>query len=247
MILLKTQNISKYFGALLAVNNVSLQVKSGNIHSIIGPNGAGKTTLFNILSGHLSPSSGEVFFQNRNITHYRPHQISKINIGRSFQITNIFYELSVFENVRIAAQSRTKCNFSFYMHVKNLRSPQEKAKQILIDLGLWENRDQKASELSHGYQRSLELGIALATEPILLLLDEPTSGLSPEETLDMIQLIQDIGKKITILIVEHNMNLVMSISDKITVLSQGKLIAEGSAETIQRDPDVQRVYLGGEC
>ena len=245
--MIEVRGLRKSFNKIGVLRGIDFTARNGEITGLIGPNGAGKTTLFDILSGHLSPSSGEVFFQNRNITHYKPHQISKINIGRSFQITNIFYELSAFENVRIAAQSRTKCNFSFYMQVKNLLSPQEKAKQILIDLDLWEKRDQKASELSHGYQRSLELGIALATEPILLLLDEPTSGLSPEETLDMIQLIQDIGKKITILLVEHNMNLVMSISDKITVLSQGKLIAEGSAETIQRDPDVQRVYLGGAC
>lgn len=244
MAVLETQGLTKHFGGLTAVQNVNFQVEQGRLHSIIGPNGAGKTTLFNMLSGHLEPSSGRIRFNGQDITGMAPERISHLGMGRSFQLTSIFPELSVLENVRVAVQSRTRHSFKMLGHIMDFHGPVDKAMEILKDIGLENRARQKASALSHGDQRVLEVGIALATTPSLLLLDEPTSGMSPEETSNTMHFIRHIGDRITVLLIEHDMRVVMTISDTITVLNMGEVIAEGTPAEIQKDPEAKKAYLG---
>lgn len=242
--ILKTENLSKSFGALQAVLNVDLNIKKGTIHSIIGPNGAGKTTLFNLLTGFLRSSAGKIFFQDRDITRLQPYQISQFGIGRSFQITSIFNELTVRENIRIVLQSRTKSNYSFFNSMNGLRSLEEKAQEILNRIGFEDKGDLLARNLSHGEKRILDIGIGIASDPALLLLDEPASGLVGDEILRVTDLVRDISNYITIVLVEHNIDVVLSISDTITVLYYGEIIAEGKPEEIQNNEKVQEIYLG---
>jgi branched-chain amino acid transport system ATP-binding protein len=243
--LLKAEGLSKTFGSLVAVDHVDLKVPKGTVCSIIGPNGAGKTTLFDIIFGIFPPSSGKTYFQGKDITKLKACEVSHLGIGRSFQGYNLFTNLTVFENIRIACQSREKYNFNFYSDVMNQKEPLKKAQEVLEKIGLIDLKDCYVYELSHGQQRMLEIGIALAVDPILLMLDEPTSGLAPEETTKMIKLIEDIKEDYTILLIEHKMMVVMSVSKKIIVLHQGKVIAEGSPEEIQANEEVQKAYLGG--
>ena len=245
MALLETQNVTKSFGALTAVSEANLQVEAGKVHSIIGPNGAGKTTLFNLLAGIFPPTSGTILFEGRDISALKLHERAKIGIGRSYQVTSIFPELTVHENVRLAVQSKALRRVSLFKPAERLKDIAEKADRILEEMGIADYRDQIASTIPYGSQRSLDVGIALATDPKLLLLDEPTSGMSPEDTVKMIGLVERISQNYTIALIEHHMKVVMSISDTITVLSQGMIIAEGSPEEIQRNEDVRRAYLGG--
>ena len=245
MALLETMNVTKAYGALLAVSNVSFLINPGKIHSIIGPNGAGKTTFFNLLAGVYSPTSGDIVFEGKNISAMKVYKRAQIGIGRSYQVTSIFPELSVRENVRVAVQARGNHNFSLFRSAKNLSEYMDKTDAILEEMGLISQADQIASTIPYGSQRSLDVAIALATEPKLLLLDEPTSGMSPEDTLKMIDLIERISERYTIALIEHHMSVVMSISDKITVLSQGIVIAEGAPDEIQKNEDVKNAYLGG--
>lgn len=244
MPLLETKALTKTFGALIAVDNVDLTVEKGRIYSIIGPNGAGKTTLFNMLAGVYAPTSGTVTFQGKDITSLKVFERSHVGIGRSYQVTSIFSELTVRENVRLAVQSRGKNNFSMFRRFSELREVEEKTTAILSEMGLREIEGQKAGTIPHGSQRSLEVAIALATEPILLLLDEPTSGMTPEDTYKMIDLIKKISKGYTVVLIEHHMAVVMSISDTVTVLHQGKTIAEGPPEFVQKNKEVMQAYLG---
>lgn len=244
-LIIETKGLTKNFGALRAVNNVDLKVQTGHVHSIIGPNGAGKTTLFNLLNGFLFPSSGQIFFKGINITNLPPYAISKLGIGRSFQITSVFPDLTVFENIRIAAQSRTGLNYRFFNSPKSYKFLEEKTCQILKKIGLLQKQDYLAKNLSHGERRILDIGIGLATDPLLLLLDEPASGLTKEEISRIINLIQELANHITVILIEHNIDLVLSISNIITVLHQGSVIAEGPPEKIQEDSRVQEAYLGG--
>lgn len=244
MSLLETKALTKTFGALIAVDNVDLTVEKGTIHSIIGPNGAGKTTLFNMLAGVYAPTSGTVTFLGKDIASLKVFKRSLVGISRSYQVTSIFSELTVRENVRLAVQSRGKNNFSMLRKASELKEVEEKTTTVLDEMGLREIEDQKAGTIPHGSQRSLEVAIALATEPILLLLDEPTSGMTPEDTHKMIDLIKKISKGYTIALIEHHMTVVMSISDTITVLHQGKIIAEGPPESVQENKEVRRAYLG---
>lgn len=245
MALLETQNVTKSFGALTAVSEANLQVEAGKVHSIIGPNGAGKTTLFNLLAGIFPPTSGTILFEGRDISALKLHERAKIGIGRSYQVTSIFPELTVHENVRLAVQSKALRRVSLFKSAERLKDIVEKADRILEEMGIADCRHQIASTIPYGVQRSLDVGIALATDPKLLLLDEPTSGMSPEDTVKMIGLVERISQNYTIALIEHHMKVVMSISDTITVLSQGMIIAEGSPEEIQRNEDVRRAYLGG--
>jgi len=242
--ILETLNLSKNFGSLQAVNNVNLKIREGSIHSIIGPNGAGKTTLFNLLTGFHTPSSGRAYFKGKEITRFSPHKISRMKIGRSFQITSIFPELSVKENIRIAAQSRTKVGYHLLKSLNGLGHLEEKAQRILKRIGLADKSELLAKHLSHGEKRILDIGIGLATDPQLLLLDEPTSGLSGDEISRITDVIRDISAEVTILLIEHNIDVVISISNTITVLHQGQVIAEGSPDDIQRNQRVQEAYLG---
>jgi branched-chain amino acid transport system ATP-binding protein len=242
---LKTEGLSKDFGGLRALDRVNLYVEEGEVHSIIGPNGAGKTTLFNLLTGFLKTSEGEIYFNGKRITNYPPYEISRMGIARSFQITSIFPELTVYENIRIGVQSRTGENYKFFRSFRKIPLIEEKAERILLDIGLSEKRGVIAKNLSYGEKRGLEIGIALATEPTLLLLDEPTSGMAIEEANSVIELVNRLSKRITIVLIEHNIDIVLRISRRITVLHQGKVIAEGTPEEIQKDILVQEAYLGG--
>ncbi len=243
--ILITKELSKNFDGLTAVSNVDLQVEAGQIHAIIGPNGAGKTTFFNMLTGELPVSKGQVFYKDKNITGLKPNQIARIGIGRSFQQNKLFLKLTVLENVRLAEHAHIPGHFSLFRHFLSYRAPVERAWQILEELEMTEIAAQRAGELSHGQQRTLEVAVALAAEPELLLLDEPTSGMSPDESVKMIRLLKKLGSHLTLIIIEHNMNLVMSISSFITVLYQGSVIASGKPSDIARDSAVRKAYLGG--
>jgi branched-chain amino acid transport system ATP-binding protein len=243
--ILKTIGLSKHFGGLEAVSKVNLNVEGGTIHSIIGPNGAGKTTLFNMLTGEIPVTTGQIYFQDRETTRLKPYQIARAGIGRSFQQNRLFKGLSVLENVRLAVHARCQGRFNTFKHFLSFSQPIEEACAILEELQLMGVAARNAGELSHGLQRTLEVAMALAARPALLLLDEPTSGMSPDETVKMIRLLKRLGKRLTLVIIEHNMNLVMSISSTITVLHQGLVIASGPPEEIKKNPKVHQAYLGG--
>jgi branched-chain amino acid transport system ATP-binding protein len=243
--IIEAKKLSKDFGALRAVNEVDLKVYLGQIHSIIGPNGAGKTTLFNLLTGFIRSTQGEIFFEGENITGLEPHIISRKGLARSFQITSIFPALSVHENVRIAAQSREKESSNFLRHFDRLKKAREKADGVLEFIGLIEKKNVISRNLPYGEKRILDIGIALATNPEVLLLDEPVAGLPSGDVQWMMQLIEEISKTLTVILIDHNIDLVISISHMITVLNQGSVIAEGRPDEIQKDEKVQEAYLGG--
>ena len=230
------------FGGLLALNNVTFSLPAGEIRAIIGPNGAGKSTFFNCLTGVLRPTAGRIVFDNEDITGLPPHRISQKAIARSYQITNILPGATVLENVRIAAQSRHH-SWNLLRHHRAFDDLIGRARAVLDAVGLQGKEDELAANLSHGEQRNLEIGIALATEPKLLCLDEPTAGMSPAETHDTMALVRRVAKDLTILIVEHDMQVVMGLAQRITVLHYGEIIAEGPPAEIQRNPKVFEVYL----
>jgi ABC-type branched-subunit amino acid transport system ATPase component len=240
--LLESVGLTRTFGGLTAVNQVDFQVRPGELRSVIGPNGAGKTTFFNLLTGVLPPSGGRIRFKGRDITGLPAHAVSRLGIARSYQVTNIFGDLTVFENVRIAAQSRVT-HYRFWGRAESLREVNERAEEILRHLGLAAKRHALARELSHGEQRYLEIGIALATDPDFLLLDEPTAGMSPDETQRTAAFVRRLAGHLTIVVVEHDMEVVMGISDRITVLNYGQILAEGTPAEIRDNADVRRVYL----
>jgi len=242
--LLCMENITLNIGGLEILRDVNFGITRGETTSIIGPNGAGKTTLFNVITGRISPTKGKVLFKEKDITNLPSFQIAQMGIARSFQINNIFKGMSVFENICIAAQtnSQFRCRiFSQFSH--DLESIQ-KAKEILELIGLQTVKNKLARELSHGDQRRLEIGMSLAIEPELLMLDEPTSGMSPAETTATVDLLESIGKRVTLCIIEHKMTLVMALSKRIIVLNLGKKIAEGSPETVAANEAVREIYLG---
>jgi branched-chain amino acid transport system ATP-binding protein len=244
--ILEITNLSKAFGGLVAVNDVSLNVVRSTTHAIIGPNGAGKTTLFNLISGNIRPDSGRVLFNGSDVTHTPLHQRAHIGMGRSFQITNIFPNLSVLENVRLAAQALSSVTFRFYRRADHYRDFIQRAVEVLEIVGLKDVMSLPAAALPHGGKRKLELAILLAPDPELLLLDEPTAGMASEQVPELLKTIEDIrvrGNK-TIVLVEHNMRVVMGVSDRITVMSQGAVLAEGTPAEIAANKTVQSVYLG---
>jgi branched-chain amino acid transport system ATP-binding protein len=245
-IILETKNLRKEFGALIAVDNVSLQVQENTVHSIIGPNGAGKTTLFNLLSNAFEPTNGKVFFNGKDITRLPTHRIIHLGIGRSFQITNLFPNLTVLENVRLAAQALGKDSFRFLRAGSYFSRYELRAWEVLTQVGMANRALMLARALPHGDQRKLELAIILAADPRLLLLDEPTAGMAAEQVPEMMSLISQIrnsGNK-TIVLVEHNMSVVMNISNRITVMHQGRILAEGTPSEIAANTEVQSAYLG---
>jgi len=240
--ILRTEELTIRFGGLTALNRVSFTLEPGEIRAVIGPNGAGKSTFFNCLTGVLRPSSGRVLFDGEDITGLPPDRISQKGIARSYQITNILPNASVLETVRIAAQSR-RHSWSLWRHHRDYRDIMEKAEGALAQVGLAAKADELAANLSHGEQRNLEIGIALATEPRLLCLDEPTAGMSAAETHETMELVRRIARDLTILIVEHDMQVVMELAQKITVLDYGEILAEGTPAEIQQNPRVLEVYL----
>jgi branched-chain amino acid transport system ATP-binding protein len=240
--LLRTEELTIRFGGLTALNRVNFAVATGEVRAIIGPNGAGKSTFFNCLTGVLRPSSGVIRFAGDDITGLPPNKISQKGIARSYQITNILPNATTLENARIAAQSR-RHGWSLLTHYRSHRDIIEKAEAALDAVGLLAKAGELAANLSHGEQRTLEIAIALATEPQLLCLDEPTAGMSAAETHDTMQLVRRIAADLTILIVEHDMRVVMELADRITVFHYGEVLAEGRPAEIQENPRVLEVYL----
>ena len=240
--LLQTQALTIRFGGLTALNDVNFAVAREEIRAIIGPNGAGKSTFFNCLTGVLRPSAGSILFDGDDITGLPPDRISQKGIARSYQITNILPNATTLENVRIAAQSR-RHGWSLLTHHRAYRDVLEKAEAALDSVGLLSKAHELAANLSHGDQRTLEIAIALATEPKLLCLDEPTAGMSAAETHETMMLVRSIAKHLTILIVEHDMQVVMELAHRITVLHYGEILAEGTPDEIQQNPRVLEVYL----
>jgi branched-chain amino acid transport system ATP-binding protein len=240
--ILKTELLTVRFGGLAALSQVNFELARDEVRAIIGPNGAGKSTFFNCLTGVLRPTSGRILFNGSDITGLPSNEISQKGIARSYQITNILPNATALENVRIAAQSRRHA-WNMVAHHSAFADINEKAEIALNSVGLLSKASELAANLSHGQQRNLEIGIALATEPSLLCLDEPTAGMSAAETHETMQLVKRIGENLTILIVEHDMEVVMELADRITVLHYGAILAEGTPEEIQENPKVLEVYL----
>jgi branched-chain amino acid transport system ATP-binding protein len=240
--ILRTEGLSVRFGGLTALNNVNVAVRRGEIRAIIGPNGAGKSTFFNCLTGVIRPTGGRILLDGEDVTGLPPDRISRKSLARSYQITNIMLGATVLENVRIAVQSRHHA-WSLLRHHGAYTDVLERARAVLDSVGLLDKQDELATNLSHGEQRNLEIGIALATEPKVLCLDEPTAGMSVTETHATVDLIRRIATDLTILIVEHDMEVVMGLAGTITVLHYGEVLAEGTPAEIQANPRVQEVYL----
>jgi branched-chain amino acid transport system ATP-binding protein len=245
--IIETKDLTIRFGGHLAVDHVNLQVFPCTFKSIIGPNGAGKTTFFNMISGQYSPTEGKVFFKSRDITRLSPAARTKLGIGRSFQLTNVFPTLTVLENVRLAVQSQRNTGFNFWNNYLAFPEFEERAYQLVEMVLLNSKWNVAASSLTHGEQRKLEIGILLALETEVLLLDEPTAGMSLEEVPSILEILKQIRNKRdkTILLVEHKMDVLMALSDSIAILHEGKLIADGSPEAISTNRDVQEAYFGG--
>lgn len=251
MALLELRDLVKRFGGVTATDTVSLSIERGERVSLIGPNGAGKSTLINLMTRRLDPTSGDIRFKGESITSLAPHQVVQRGVSKSFQQASIFPDLTVEDNARIAAlgSEHGSFRFNFLSRLDAYPEVDAVARRTLTDVGLWEQRDAPASDLPYGDKRRLEIGIALAAEPDLLLLDEPTAGMSPEETSATVDLIETVKEEhdLTYLLVEHDMEIVFSISDRIIVLDRGNVIAEGSPEEVRGDPTVQEAYLGGKA
>ena len=241
---LELEGLTRYFQALGALNGVSLSVAPRERRAIIGPNGAGKTTLFNLITGHLAPTGGRILFEGVTISGLPPHRIARRGISRSFQRTNLFARLSVLENLRLAAAAGERGSYSVFGSVARVSRPLRRAHETAEAVGLTDRLAVPAGTLSYGEQRQLEIGVALATSPTLLLLDEPTAGMSPEETHRMTRLLAGLPRGVTLLIIEHDMDVVFSLADRITVLHHGEVLAEGTPDEMRGDARVYEVYLG---
>jgi len=244
-IILDLKEVNKSFGGLLAVNKVNLSVSRGELRALIGPNGAGKTTLLNLINGTLHVSDGHIFFKGKEITNLSPHRISHTGIARTLQITSLFSGLTVFENIWTAVQSRKKF-FNPFIRALSWQDVKEKTESMLELMGFKEKAHLICSELSYGDQRILEMGIALSTEPALLLLDEPTAGLNSQESMVLVKKMRSMLSGQTIILVEHDMGVVMELADNISVLHYGSILAEGPPDEIKENEEVKKVYLGSE-
>jgi branched-chain amino acid transport system ATP-binding protein len=242
-VILRTSGVSKTFGKFRALHDISAEFSRGAITSIIGPNGAGKSTYFNLLSGAFPPSGGKIEFEGRDVTNVPQHKFAHMGIAKSFQITNIFPQLTTRENIRVGLQAFVS-RYDIWRPRAKLAGLVERADALLALVGLWDRRERLAKELAHGEQRALEIGMALAADPRLLLLDEPTADMSPEETRVMMDLIVKLSKERTVILVEHKMKLVMGISDRVLVLHHGELLAQGTPTDVRQNDQVKRVYLG---
>ena len=241
---LSTQALTRHFGGLAAVNAVSLEVKMGELHAVIGPNGAGKSTLINMLSGDLPPTSGRVSIDGRDVTGFAAHQISRMGVGRSYQKTNVFLSFTAFENCRLAAQSRHKSSMRFFRPAAKLAEVNRTAREALAVAGLETRAESPASALSHGEQRQLEIAMTLATRPKLLLLDEPLAGMGADESSSMVALLKRLVQTHAILLVEHDMDAVFALADRLTVMVDGQVLASGRPAEIRANAEVQEAYLG---
>ena len=242
--MLRLEGVSKRFGGVVATDRVSLEVAAGEVHALIGPNGAGKTTLVGLISGTLAADGGSIFFEDRDITRAKPHDRVRAGLARSYQITSIFRRLSVLDNLALAVQARSGSSFSFW------RAPEQaifdEARGIATQVNLSERIDSLAGTLAHGEQRALEVGLTLATNPKLVLLDEPMAGMGPDESRRRIELIQRVRAAVTVLLIEHDMDAVFRLADRISVMVNGRIIATDSPEKIRANPDVRKAYLGDE-
>ena len=243
-VILATQGLTRHFGGLAAVSDVSLEACMGQLHAVIGPNGAGKSTLINMLSGDLPPSSGTVTIGGRDVTGLAAHQISRMGVGRSYQKTNVFLTFTAFENCRLAAQSRQKSSMRFFRPAHRMADVNRAAEAALAAAGLEGRAGSIASALSHGEQRQLEIAMTLATEPRLLLLDEPLAGMGAEESASMVALLKKLVETHAILLVEHDMDAVFVLAHRLTVMVNGQVLASGSPAEIRANPKVQEAYLG---
>jgi branched-chain amino acid transport system ATP-binding protein len=243
--MLKIQNLTKSFNGFVATNGVNLTIAESERHAIIGPNGAGKSTLFNLITGHLRPDSGTVIYRGEEITGMKPHTIVRKGVSRSFQHTNVYPKLTVFENMQAALIAHHRMEYRFFTLAKKLF--RDEALELLATVGMAEDADRVAGTLAYGRQKQLELAVGLASEPNFLLLDEPTAGMSGQETRQAIDLIARITgeRKLTLLFTEHDMEVVFGIADRISVLYFGKILCTGTPEEVRADPEVKRVYLGG--
>jgi len=244
--MLELKDVSRRFGGVVATDQVSLRVAAGEVHALIGPNGAGKTTLVNLISGGLDMDSGDMLFDGRSLKGMTTHQRVLAGLARSHQITSIFRGMSVLDNLALAVQARSGTSFSFFRKVEDETALFDEARSIAAEVSLSERLHLQASTLAHGEQRALEVGLALATQPRLVLLDEPMAGMGPEESGRMEALIGRIRSRVTVLLVEHDMDAVFRLADRISVLVNGRIIASGAPEAIRKDVEVRRAYLGDE-
>jgi branched-chain amino acid transport system ATP-binding protein len=242
--ILETRDLTKEFAGFVAVSGVSLRVRRGAIHALIGPNGAGKTTVFNLLTRFLSPTAGRIVFNGQDITDDRPADVARRGVVRSFQISAVFPNLTVLENVRVALQRKLGTSFHFWRSDRSLRVLHERAEELLASVDLVAFKDTVAVELPYGRKRALEIATTLALEPELMLLDEPTQGMGHEDVGRVTALIDQVSAGRTILMVEHNLSVVADLSDTITVLSRGSVLAEGTYEEVSRNPAVLEAYIG---
>ena len=242
--LLELKEVYKDFDGLEVLSGVNLKVVEGIRMAVIGPNGAGKSTLFNLITGKFKPRKGEILFKGESITGSTPYRLNRRGMSRSFQITNIFRTMTVFDNIRNAVLSKNNIRYNFYRPLSGMTAIQAQTEQVLQEIGLLERRAVPAGLLSYGEQRALEIGLTIATEPDMILLDEPTAGMSSEETREAIQLISRISEGKTLIIVEHDMEVVFSLADTISVLYYGKILASGPPEVIRQDQRVKDAYLG---
>ncbi len=241
--ILEARAVSRQFGKFKALQNINVTFRAGELTAIIGPNGAGKSTFFNVISGGIQASSGQVLFEGRDITSLAAHDYARIGIAKSFQITNVFKQLSAHENVRVALQMQVS-KFQILRARQNYLALIQRADELLMRVGLTASRDKMAGDLAHGQQRSLEVAMALACGPKLLLMDEPTAGMSPQETTVMMELILQLASERTVILVEHKMKMVMGLCKRLVVLHHGELLADGNPDDIRSNAEVRRVYLG---
>jgi branched-chain amino acid transport system ATP-binding protein len=242
--LLRVENLAKRFGGIVATDDLILNIADGELHAVIGPNGAGKTTLIAQLSGQLAPDSGRIYFAGSDITAVPMYARSALGLARSFQITSLFLDLSVLDNVALAVQANTGHSFHFWRNARREPELRDPARAALARVGLNVRADLPASALSHGEHRLLELAMALASRPRMLLLDEPMAGLGPEESTRMVAMLRELKKELTILLVEHDMEAVFALADRITVLVYGRVIASGNPRDIRNNAQVRDAYLG---
>jgi branched-chain amino acid transport system ATP-binding protein len=243
-IILETRGLTKEFKGFVAVQNVALQVRRGTIHALIGPNGAGKTTCFNLLTHFLEPTRGQIFYNGREITGSRPAAIARMGLVRSFQISAVFPHLTVIENVRIALQRKRGASFDFWRSERVLDALNERARELIDAVGLSEYATTAAGELPYGRKRALEIATTLALDPEMMLLDEPTAGMTHEDVERISALVKKVAANRTVLMVEHNLSVVANLSDTITVLQRGEILAEGDYATVSKDPQVIQAYMG---
>jgi branched-chain amino acid transport system ATP-binding protein len=242
--MLETRGLSHDFKGLKVISNVNLLVVDGERHAIIGPNGAGKTTLFNLITGSIIPRDGRIFFKGRDVTSAKPYKLVRMGMGRSFQITSTFSRLTAFENIRMGILSKAGIRFSLFRRVDKMKSITEETDRVLKRINLYEERNIPAGELSYGKHRSLEVGMAVTTDPDLVMLDEPTAGMSRDETQHTVELIRKLTEGKTMVIIEHDMDVVFSIADRITVLHHGEILATGTPREIRDNSEVRTAYLG---